>query len=230
MPDNKSRRQPSRGSKPLTLSGGRGPGLLGWAAATVVVVAVVAAIAVGIAAAHKHHSSAGLDQPPIATAHGRVTLPPWPVPDNAAAAISAAGLSTITMEGEAEHIHAHLDIIVGGQPVTVPANIGIDTQAGAMSPLHTHDSSGVLHIESPIRRPYNLAELFTEWDVSLSADNIGGLHAAAGKTLSVYVNGQLRQGDPATITFADHDEVALIYGGADHPVPAPTRYDFPAGL
>ena len=42
MPDNKSRRQPSRGSKPLTLSGGRGPGLLGWAAATVVVVAVVA--------------------------------------------------------------------------------------------------------------------------------------------------------------------------------------------
>jgi hypothetical protein len=57
------------------------------------------------------------------------------------------------------------------------------------------------------------------------ADNIGAPYATGGKTLRVYVNGTLRGGNPAAITFAAHDEIALIYGTPQHgeSVPQPLR-------
>ncbi|HEX2401443.1 MAG TPA: hypothetical protein VHJ79_15875 [Mycobacterium sp.] len=91
-----------------------------------------------------------------------------------------------------EHIHAHLD-----------------RASGTISPLHTHDATGVIHIESPVKRQFSLRELFSDWDVSLSTDNIGALRAADGTSLRVFVNGTQRTGNPAAITFGPHDEIAV---------------------
>jgi hypothetical protein len=64
------------------------------------------------------------------------------------------------------HIHQHLDVFDNGRRVTVPAGIGIgDT---FISPLHTHDTSGVMHVESPTIRPFTLAEFFGVWGVPLA--------------------------------------------------------------
>src|SRR6185369_5083876 len=99
-----------------------------------------------------------------------------------------AGLPMLNSEGNVEHIHVHLDVLNDGQPVRVPANIGIDLAHGAISPLHTHDDTGVVHIESPVKRQFSLGEFFSEWGVSLSANNIGGLRATGDKRVRVYVN------------------------------------------
>jgi hypothetical protein len=170
-----------------------------------------------------------LNTPPATTAVGRDTPPPWPAPTDATAAVRAAGLPMLTAEGSVEHIHAHLDVRVNGQPVEVPAYIGIDQAHGSLSPLHTHDTSGVIHIESPIKRQFTLGELFSEWGVSLTADNIGALHTNSGNTLRVYVNGTLRTGNPAAITMNAHDEIALIYGPPQPQESVPTSYTFPQG-
>src|SRR5437762_7857123 len=50
----------------------------------------------------------------------------------------------------------HLDIFVNGKHVTVPALVGIyangdTTQGGFFVELHTHDSSGIMHLEAPKR-------------------------------------------------------------------------------
>jgi hypothetical protein len=50
-----------------------------------------------------------------------------------------------------------------------------------MSPLHTHDNSGTLHVESTVNRDYTLGELVNVW---------GGLDTSNGKVLKVTVNGQ----------------------------------------
>lgn len=50
-----------------------------------------------------------------------------------------------------------------------------------MSPLHTHDSSGTIHVESSIERDYTLGEFLDVWD---------GFDAANDKTVKVIVNGQ----------------------------------------
>jgi hypothetical protein len=172
-------------------AGGRRGGLL-WAGAAVVVallVVVIVAVTRSTGTNQPDTAAPNLNNPPATTAVGRADPPPWPAPSDAGTAVRAAGLPMLTAEGNVEHIHAHLDVRVDGQPVEVPAYLGIDQTRGSISPLHTHDTTGVIHIESPVKRQFTLGEFFSEWDVSLSADNIGALRATDGKTLRVYVNG-----------------------------------------
>jgi hypothetical protein len=205
-----------------------------WAAAGV---AVAAALIVVIALAVTKNGDGrkpeadvvSIQNPPATTAVGADGLPPWPAPSDATAAARNAGLPMLSSEGAVEHIHVHLDALVDGQAVSVPANIGIDATRDAISPLHTHDDSGVIHIESPVKRQFSLGEFFSEWGVSLSADNIGGLRATGGKTVRVYVDGQPRTGNPAAIMFNQHDEIALVYGTPKAGETVPATYDFPPG-
>lgn len=209
---------------------GRGAG---WVWIVIVVAGIGALIAVLTVAKsiRPHDNQAGspqLSNPPATTAVGRDILPPWSAPTNAAAAMRAAGLPMLSREGTVEHIHAHLDVRVNGQSVEVPAMIGIDRRG--ISPVHTHDSTGVIHIESPVKRTFTLGEFFTEWDVGLSADSIGGLQASDGKTLRAFVNGKLTTGNPAALPITAHDEIVLIYGTAQPGESIPSRYDFASGL
>ena len=192
--------------------------------------AVVAAIALGIST-WLGHSSSDVSVPahPLMTADGRTTPPPWPAPADAAAAVKAAGLPMLGSEGAAEHIHAHLDVIVDGRPVSVPALIGIDESARQISPLHTHDTTGVIHIESPKKANFSLGQFLTEWQVSVSQTHLGGLHVDKGNTLTAYVNGKAVSGDPAAIILHAHDEIALVYGPSTPSVDVPDTYDFPSG-
>lgn len=80
------------------------------------------------------------------------------------------------------------------------------------------------------RRQFSLGEFFSEWGVSLSADNIGGLRASGGKTVRVFVNGTLRPGNPPAITFGPHDEIAVVFGIPRPGESIPAKYDFPAGV
>lgn len=207
------------------------PGWPWWAAGAVVLLLVAVIVAVTRSAGTKQTDTAApnLTNPPATTAVGQDTPPPWPAPADAAARVRAAGLPMLSSEGAVEHIHAHLDIRVDGQAVEVPAYLGIDRTRGTISPLHIHDTTGVIHIESPVQRQFTLGELFSEWNVSLSADNIGALRATADKPLRVYVNGTQRSGNPAAITFAANDELALVYGAPQPGEQIPGKYDFPAG-
>ncbi len=160
------------------------------------------------------------------------TPPPWPLPANSAADIAAAGLTPAPSETLQVHYHAHLDILVDGAPVTVPPGVGFvfnGTQATAVSSLHTHDNTGVIHIEAPADVPFTLGQFFTEWGVVLGPGQIGGLHSDAGHVLLVEVNGQEVAGDPAKVVLRPHEEVALYYGPATPRPNLPSSYSFPAG-
>ena len=52
---------------------------------------------------------------------------------------------------EAFHIHAHLASFINGNRTDVPTNIGIDVADQIGSPMHTHDDSGVIHVEAAQR-------------------------------------------------------------------------------
>ncbi len=157
-------------------------------------------------------------------------LPPWPAPADPAAGIRAAGLDASTMEGTATHFHSHLDILVDGNEVPVAPNIGIDISTGAMSELHSHDASGVLHVESPSTgRTYTLGQVFTEWGVRLDATHLGGLTAGDGARLAAYVDGAKVPGDPADVELRPHRQIALVYGSPEDEVSVPSTYTFAPG-
>ena len=108
------------------------------------------------------------------------------------------------------HIHVLLKIFNQNKPVTVPAQIGI--RPDCFYWLHTHDESGVLHVESPTQRVYTLGDFFGVWGQPLDANTLMNLHAGGGETVRAWVNGVAWTGNPADIPLRDLDQVVLAYG------------------
>lgn len=120
------------------------------------------------------------------------------------------------------HIHAHLAIFDNGQPVAVPMNIGIPASGACIYWLHTHDDTGVIHVESPTQRTYTLGELFDIWGQPLTASSVAG----SSGTVIAYVDGQRYGGDPRQIPLQPHAVIQLDVGTDV----APRPYTFAGGL
>jgi hypothetical protein len=144
--------------------------------------------------------------------------------------LSADSLPALSQEGTVLHIHQHLDLFINGDPVSVPAGIGINEDAGFISPIHVHDTTGIIHVESPYQASFTLGEFFDIWGVRFSNTCIGGYCADESHSLRIYVNGELYQGDPREIVLASHQEIAIVYGtSAQIPKTIPATYTFPQG-
>jgi hypothetical protein len=164
---------------------------------------------------------------------GQLTGPaPWP--RNAgrlSERLAALGLPALGFEGTALHIHQHLDVFVDGKRVVVPAGIGIDPAGRFISPLHTHDASGVIHVESATVRPFTLGEFFGVWGVRLGPGRLGGYVAAGRRGLRAYVDGRPLTGDPSRLVLGEHLEIVLAFGTRrELPHPVAASYPFPAGV
>ncbi|MEY9887232.1 hypothetical protein ABIA35_001612 [Catenulispora sp. MAP12-49] len=150
-------------------------------------------------------------------------------PDQASTALKA-GLPMLGSEMLQVHYHAHLDVIVDGKPVTVPQYVGIDENAQTITALHTHDTSGVMHIESGKDVPFKLGQFFTEWGQPLSSTQAGPVAIGGDEVLHVFVNGKEITGDPAQYVLKAHDEIAVWVGDKAQTPQVPASYDFPPGL
>lgn len=125
-------------------------------------------------------------------------------------AVVVFGFSTVIESSAAPnnmliHNHVSLNVTIDGKPIIVPANIGI-TQTGifadpllfadhtldkfgmqGMSPLHTHDYSGTIHIESNAVRNYTLGEFLAIWK-GLNTDGKNVIASVDGKPVSDFRN------------------------------------------
>jgi hypothetical protein len=152
---------------------------------------------------------------------------PWlPEIDNLLSRLNAINLPALYEEGNALHIHQHLDILLNSKPVTVPAGIGINPVARFISPLHTHDVSGVIHVESDVKRDFTLGQFFDVWGVRFSKNCVGAYCAKGTDTLRVFVNGKLVSGDPRILVLREHQEIAVVYGPVATNVAVPSTYRF----
>ena len=155
----------------------------------------------------------------------RRTKAPWPPEyEFLADRLLPLSLAPLTSEGQATHIHAHVDIFVDGKRVTVPPSIGINPGAGWLTELHTHDARGVIHIESPeADDEFTLGQFFAEWGVFLNGRCVG----AYCDGLKWYVNGEQQTGNPAGHVLESHDEIAIVVGKP--PAKIPSSYKFASG-
>ena len=77
--------------------------------------------------------------------------------------------------------------------------------------MHTHDASGVIHIESSEQYPFTLGQFFTIWGVKFTATQLGSYVAGAGNVLAVYANGK-PVSNPAGYVMKPHDDIVVGYG------------------
>jgi hypothetical protein len=176
---------------------------------------------------------------------------PWGLPAYALSHIRSAGLVPI-LATLVRHDHTHVDLIVNGRHVTIPAGVGMaepydtgpcpkgpvtvgDCTTGhiyvakvAVSPIHTHSTSGIIHIESDRKGGFTLGQFFDEWGVRLTSRCVGGYCTRAGRQLRVYVNGK-RVANPRAVPLLNRQEIAVVYGGpgAFRDVPASYRGGWP---
>jgi hypothetical protein len=109
------------------------------------------------------------------------------------------------------HVHSYLAILVEGQPVTVPANVGIMPDK-CLFWLHTHDVSGVIHIEAPEKRDFTLGQFFAIWGQKLSSAQLLDKTVDSQHQLQITVNGASYAGDPSAIVLADLETIVVQYG------------------
>jgi hypothetical protein len=137
------------------------------------------------------------------------------------------GIACGPTEQLAYHIHAHLAVFDNGTMRSLPGGIGIpgsstqQTQQGPVAQggqciywLHTHTSDGVIHIESPTQRIYNLGDFFDEWRQPLTASQVAGVH---GK-ITAFVNGKQWNRALRAIPLGSHEDVQLDVGQPTPPL------------
>lgn len=152
----------------------------------------------------------------------QTSMPPWqPQYANLAQRVKQIGIPPGGKEKF--HIHALLHIYVNGLLSPVPADIGIDQAKGVESSLHTHDRTGIIHMEAP--RPYNytLGDFFSVWGAKLGPAQVGGLKGFGGDHLHFYVNGKPLS-NPAAYVLHNGDSVVIGYGPANSFPHTPNTY------
>ena len=139
------------------------------------------------------------------------------VPLAIAVAVGIIGLflmsgSSLNANQMVQHNHVTLNVTIGGQPAVVPAHIGM-VQVGkgenpllygdhsldkygmeGMSPLHTHDATGLIHVESNTIRNFTLGEFLDVWQ-GLNINGKVAIAAVDGKPVSDFRNTLLKDGE-----------------------------------
>ncbi len=85
------------------------------------------------------------------------------------------------------HIHPTLEIVVNGEKQEIPPNIGV--LPNCMNALHTHDAVGTIHVESPERRDFTLADFFAVWGKPFTTEEILGFKTDETHRIKVLVDG-----------------------------------------
>jgi hypothetical protein len=174
---------------------------------------VICAMLVGVLALLVVGCGSSNDAPPGLTIAGpglQTSKPPWP-PEYAHLAQRLRQIGIPPGGKEKFHIHAMLHIYVEGLLSPLPADIGIDQAMGLETSLHTHDRTGIIHMEAP--RPFNftLGDFFSVWGVKLGPAQLGGLSGFGGNHLHFYLNGKPLS-NPAAHVLRNGDSVVIGYG------------------
>ena len=148
---------------------------------------------------------------------------------SSAAAQTIDGIQCNAAEQLVFHNHAHLDIFINGQPYTIPSQVGI-VPGKCIYWLHTHDDSGIIHIESPVTRNFTLGQFFDIWKKNFSNVQVFDNMANGTNTMSVYVNGNKINGNTAyrNINLNEHDQITIVFGRPQPKIPS--TYEFQKGL
>ncbi len=150
--------------------------------------------------------------------------------DHLSQRLQTIGIPALSAEGTQLHIHQHLDVIINGTHALVPAGVGINETDRFISPVHTHDETGVIHVESNEIRDFTLGQFFDIWGVRVTKDCVGGYCRSGKNGLKVFSNGKPVIGDPRALVLKSHQEIALIYGPSNAARSVPSSYRFAPGL
>ena len=197
-----------------------GGGVPAWAwvvggAILVAAIAIVAAIVITQNGSSSSGTSGGGTPVVITERNSTAKFDPvsqgtWPPNyDNLQQAITAMGLpaSSATML-YATHFHVHITLYVDGRKTPIPSQVGIDPNTQTLAAIHTHDDTGIIHMEAGEKNfAPPLQDVFNVWGVRFNKDCIGGYCGGVEMWVNGTPNAQL-----GTLTLENHQVITIVEG------------------
>ena len=139
------------------------------------------------------------------------------------------------MDDDHYHVHGYLGILVNGRQIAVPDQIGLyepgpivngyTNTAQCYYYIHFHDTTGMIHIESPSTTTplsasiYTLRDVLDVWGMIVGADNVGPFTGRVRAFVARVPLGALTasqyaeySGNPNTIPLYSHEAIWLEVG------------------
>jgi hypothetical protein len=163
-----------------------------------------------------------------------LSIPSRHTTTDSAPAPNAARVRCQPVEQLANHFHTRLTILQDGSPLTIPAYIGI--RPSCIYWLHTHDTSGVIHIETPItefRTTFTLGDFFSVWGEPIDSSHAGPANVTSDRSMKTWVQADPSATaeswgkNPATIPLHDCEAITIEIGSGASAAP---EYGFPSGF
>lgn len=186
----------------------------------------IAVLLVAMACSEQKFAPPGPNVDPDGLAGIQVGPAPWPPElEHLEDRLAKLTIPALKVEGHRMDLHITLSVAVDGETVTVPAGIGLNgtEEAGRMltgfvSPLHSHDELGFIHIHSPTLRHYTLGQVFDVWGVRFTKDCLGGYCSNGRRRVRVFVDKEpLELDDPRTLILDDEAKIAVTYSSSERP-------------
>ena len=148
---------------------------------------------------------------------------PWPAETTGLSRrVASLDLPPVREGAGAFHSHVHLDVFIDGQRTPIPSDIG--RGSAILAAIHTHDDSGIIHVEADSRVIVTLGMVFDIWGVRMTSTCVGAYCEDQGTPIELYVNGNRQRGTLRDYELQDLDQIALVIGAP--PDEIPETYDF----
>jgi hypothetical protein len=123
------------------------------------------------------------------------------------------------------HIHVYLGLYVNGKQVALPAGAGMENPgapsngfvntATCFYHIHTHDQSGIVHVEDPnpnnvpvTATLYTLKSFFDIWGITVDSNRFGPFSGP----VRVFTSGQVYRGNDSNTNFVTPATDLTFYG------------------
>ena len=113
-------------------------------------------------------------------------------------------------------INVHLSVLLNNELQAIPTYLGASPQAGThcFYTIHTHDSSGKVHVTPAAAGTFTLGQLFQIWGQPLTNTNVAGI---TGLPIEIFVtdNGtvtRVAEADWSNIELRSHREITIGIG------------------
>ena len=195
---------------------------IGTGAAVVVVAAIIAVVALsGGGSSNGKNPKAGPLERGL-----QISAGPWP-PEYSQLPQRLTAMQLPQTSDVIFHIHANMAIYTDGKRQTVPAQVGIDQTHQLLASLHTHDTSGTIHMEAVQPYPFKLGQFFNVWGVKFTQTQLGAYLVGNGLVLQVWVNGKQVKSF-VNYVMKPHDRIVVGFGKPGS-FPTKNNFKFPAG-